>query len=232
MGMFLSLSGVIGRTQEQVRDSLTKYASMVDGGLQEADLTTNDTNCCVIEQSHNNTTVFYPYNYVEWEKSSEFISRELNAPVFSFHIHDGDLWMYVLYVNGQIVDQFNPIPEYWDENLSDEEIQSWKGDASVVAKYIAQPPGTIANYLTRWHLDAELSEKAYDDDEFGCEDWQLLDFMKKCGLPYPLDEDGNAKGKIYKLWTKELPLSNSSNVTAANRTNVTQNQKPWWKFWE
>lgn len=232
MGMFLSLSGVIGRTQDQVRDSLAKYAISVSGGLQESELTTNDSNCCVIEESHNNTTIFYPYGYIEWDKSSEFISRELSAPVFSFHIHDGDLWMYILYVDGQIVDQFNPIPDYWDENISDAEIQNWKGDASVVAKYIGQSPNKIDKYLTRWDLEAEGNEKAYNDDEFGNEDWQLLDFLRRCGLPYPLDDDGNPKGKIYKLWTKELSLSNRSDVNSNSRTERIDHVKPWWKFWE
>jgi hypothetical protein len=32
--------------------------------------------------------------------------------------------MYILYNNGQIIDQFNPIPDYWDENISDEEMES------------------------------------------------------------------------------------------------------------
>ncbi len=36
--------------------------------------------------NNNNTTIFYPYAYLEWDKSSEFISGELNAPVFSFHV--------------------------------------------------------------------------------------------------------------------------------------------------
>lgn len=232
MGTFLSLSGVVGRTQDQVRNSLTRYTSNVNGGLQEANLTTSDTNCCVIEESNSNTTIFYPFGYLEWDQSSEFISRDLNAPVFSFHIHDGDLWMYVLYVNGQIVDQFNPIPDYWDNNMSQAEIQSWKGDALVVAKYLGLVPSKIDKYLTRWDLDAEGNQKAYNDDEFANEDWQLLDFMKRCGLPYPIDDAGNAKGQIYKLWTKKLSLSTTSSVTSKGQAEVFEHSKPWWKFWE
>jgi len=59
---------------------------------------------------------------LEWDESSAFLSRELQAPVFSFHIHDGDLWMYILHVNGLAVDQFNPVPDYWDDQISSEEI--------------------------------------------------------------------------------------------------------------
>ncbi|MEJ1241053.1 hypothetical protein WBG78_23095 [Chryseolinea sp. T2] len=236
MGMFLSLSGVIGRTQDEVRDSLARYAASVDGGLQEAELTTDDKNCCVIQESNHNTTVLYPFDYIEWDRSSEFLSKELNAPVFSFHIHDGDLWMYVLYLNGQVLDQFNPIPDYWDDGVSESEIQSWKGSASVVAKHIGLPPAEIEHYLIRWDLNAEESQKAYDDDEFANEDWQLLDFLRKCRLPYPLDDDRNAKGRIYKIWTKELTLSPEINTRSGQVKTISQEKpinqaKPWWKFW-
>ena len=220
MGMFLSLSGVVGKTQRQVEQSLTNYAKFSGGGLQKETLSNNDNNFCVIKEANNNTTVFYPSGYLEWNKSSQFISKELNAPVFSFHIHDGDLWMYILYFNGEIVDQFNPVPDYWDEDISQEEIASWKGNAEMVAKYIPRiTRETIQKYLVRWDLDKE-GPKAYDHDQFCCEDWQLIDFMNKIGLSYPLDDNGNPVGSIYKLWTKELQLV-SKHTTS----------KKWWKFW-
>jgi len=207
MGMFLSLTSVIGKTQNEVEKSLTNYANSVGGGLEKENLSVENDNCCVIEEANGNTTVFNPYAYLEWDKSSEFISKDLNAPVFSFHIHDGDLWMYVLFVNGEVVDQFNPIPDYWDENIDEEEIESWKGNTAVVTKYITNvKKEDIERYLIRWDLEAEVNEKAYPNDEFTNEDWQLLDFMKRLELPYPLDDNGNPKGQIYKLWTKELPL--------------------------
>ncbi|MBK7443272.1 MAG: hypothetical protein WBP43_05985 [Chitinophagales bacterium] len=232
MGMFLSLSSVIGKTQNEVCASLTNYAKSVNGGLQQENLTTDNDNCCVIEEGNNNVTVFYPNGYLEWDNSSKFISKELKTSVFSFHIHDGDLWMYVLYSDGEIVDQFNPIPDYWDNDISDEEIESWKGNAFEIAKYI---PGLnskeIENYITRWDLDSEENNKAYPDDEFTNEDWQLLDFMKKLKLPYPLDDNFQPKGQVYKLWTKELPLRPISNSTTSSKTREANINKPWWKLW-
>jgi len=169
--------------------------------------------------------------------------------------------MYVLFVNGEPVDQFNPIPDYWDENMTDEDIESWKGDASVVARYAGNiQSSAIANYLTRWDLEAEEPVKAYPDDEFDNEDWQLLDFMKKIGLPYPLYDDDMPSGQTYKFWTRELPIRKAPSPTAATPTPVTsalrtsasgtsvpaasapgtstpvtstpvKNKKPWWKFW-
>ena len=207
MGIFLSLSGVIGKKQKDVVNSLTNFVKSVDGEIQQENLNTDNDNCCVIEETNGNTTIFYPHGYLQWDKSSEFISKDLNTPVFSCHIHDGDLWMYVLYFNGQIVDQFNPIPDYWNDNVSQKEIESWKGNAAIVAKYVTGiKQADIEKYLVRWNLEEE-NIKAYPDDVFTNEDWQLIDFMKKLRLPYPPDENGNTKGKVYKLWTREFPNS-------------------------
>ena len=120
MGMFLSLSGIIGKTQNEVEQSLLNYTKLAGGGFQKENLQEVHQNFCVVREVNGNTSVLYPSGYLEWDKSSAFISKELNTTVFSFHIHDADLWMYVLYFNGEIVDQFNPIPDYWDDEISDE----------------------------------------------------------------------------------------------------------------
>ncbi|MBX2924363.1 MAG: hypothetical protein KF746_19330 [Chitinophagaceae bacterium] len=94
MGTFLAVSSVIGKTQSQVVSSLTNYAKSVNGGLQQEDNINSETpNSCIIEELNSNTSVFYPDGYLEWDDSSKYISKELNTAVFSFHIHDGDLWM-------------------------------------------------------------------------------------------------------------------------------------------
>jgi hypothetical protein len=234
MGMFLSLSGVIGKSHTEVKNSLTKFAKSVGGGLLEETLSTDNYNCCIIDEYDNNTIIIYPNGYIEWDKSSEFISKDLKTTVFSCHIHDGDLWMYVLYNNGKVVDMFNPIPDYWDEDMSDKEIKSWAGSAKIVAQYLSNiKPKDIERYLVRWDLDEENSEKAYENDEFSKEDWQLLDFMRKIGLTYPIKDNGESKGITFKFWTKELRLQvvDSSNKTPNILQKLENNPKPWWKFW-
>lgn len=231
--MFLSLTSIIGKTKDDVVKSLTNYAKSVGGGVEKENLSTNDENCCVIVESNGNTTILNPFDYLEWDRSAEFISKDLNAPVFSFHIHDGDLWMYILFVNGVSVDQFNPIPNYW-EDISEEEIQSWEGNATTVASYVKSVKRTdIEKYLVRWDLETEETKKAYPDDEFMQEDWQLLDFMKKLGLPYPIENDGRPKGDTFKFWTKEFPLKVKVAKAASTITtsSVSAPKKPWWKFW-
>lgn len=237
MGTFASLSGVIGKSYEEVLSSLKNYTASAGGGLQPADHPKSyDDNCCILKESYGNTTIHYPYNYTEWDNSSEFISRELNTTVFSFHIHDGDFWMYVMYCNGEVVDQFNPVPDYWEENISDEEIESWKGDAETIARYVSYiNAGDIRNYLIRWNLDDEENAKAYPDDECSKEDWQLLDFMKKLKLPYPIDDNGSPDGQVFTLWTNQLRLSppkpTNQNVNESSSNTEHKKNKPWWKFW-
>lgn len=231
MGTFLSLTSVVGKTQTEVANSLRNYALSVGGGLEKEDLPVDHDNCCVLKEADGNTSIFYPYGYGEWDASTAFISKELSAPVFSFHIHDGDLWMYLLFANGNVADQFNPLPDYWDDNISKEEMQSWKGNAKLVSSYFSHiQPASIEKYLVPWDLESEGTNKAYAADEYEQEDWQLLDFMKKLQLPYPLTDEGNANGEVYKLYTKELKPGTISKYSKATLAKDNED-KSWWKFW-
>jgi len=52
----------------------------------------------------------------------------------------------------------------------------------------------------RWDLDEPEPLKAYPDDEFSAgEDWQLVDFMRKLGLVYPVSDDGELSGITYRF---------------------------------
>jgi hypothetical protein len=234
MGTFLSMTSVIGKSKDEVIHSLTRYAQSVNGGLEKANLSIDNDNCCVITEANGNTTVLNPDDFLEWDASSEFISGDLNAPVFSFHIHDGDLWMYTLFANGKTVDQFNPIPDYWEEDLDEDELRKWEGSATTVHQYIGSvKPADIEKYLVRWDTDDEDGKKAYPDDEYEQEDWQLLDFMRKLSLPYPLKEDGTPKGETFRLWTKDLPLQSDKPLSSEekHKSGDHPSGKPWWKFW-
>lgn len=233
MGMFLAMSSVIGKSEKEVVRSLSKYVAQTAGGLAPESLSPDDDQCCVIETAEGNTTVYYPNDYLEWDETSEFISMDLDAPVFSFHIHDGDLWMYVFFVNGEIADQFNPLPDYWNENIGQEELAAWQGDAATICTYIPSlKQAGIENYLVRWDLDSDQTVKAYPDDEYSQEDWQLLDFMKKLKLPYPLAENGTPKGHTYRLYTRKIPPSAKGSTPGSTRSETDpQPKKPWWKIW-
>lgn len=201
MGLFLSMSGVIGADEAAVVTALRDYAIARNGNLTPEPLTTKDDGCLVISQGIGGVTVLYPGDFFDWENASEYLSRELRTSAFSFHIHDGDLWMYVLFDNGREVDQFNPVPDYWDEN---EDRSAWQGNAKEVATRVpGLNPESISKYLVQWGDDVFESDerkKAYPDDRF-CygDDWQLVDFMNRLGLVYPVGDDGSPHGESYRF---------------------------------
>ena len=95
-------------------------------------------------------------------------------------------WGYELYDKGEILDRFNPMPDYFEE-VSEEKIEQLKGDARIIAGQFHVEQASIERYLVRWSADT-MDEKAYQDDEYGYEDWQMVDFMRKLGYPYDFDE--------------------------------------------
>ncbi|HOD82055.1 MAG: hypothetical protein BWX88_00775 [Planctomycetes bacterium ADurb.Bin126] len=201
MGLFLSMSGVVGGTEDSVIDALRTYAECNGGSLEDKQLTTEEDGCLVISKGIGGVTVLYPGDFFDWETVSQFLSERLAKAVFSFHIHDGDLWMYSLYEDGEVVDQFNPVPDYWQE-LEGEERDSWRGNPTAVAQRVpGLAPEEISRYLVRWDdeaLKSPLRKKAYPTDKFAYgEDWQLVDFMGKLGLDYPVDDRGMPHGLTY-----------------------------------
>ena len=100
--------------------------------------------------------------------------------------------MYEFYLSGEQIDQFNTMPSYWGE-VSSEEKDALRGDAELLARHW---PGLTADSIRGYlrHQSAieeesdDLSTKAYPDDEFPSVDcWQLADFLRKLGTPYPPD---------------------------------------------
>jgi hypothetical protein len=114
--------------------------------------------------------------------------------------------MYGLYENENLVDQFNPVADYWQE-LDEEEQRSWQGNAAAVAKRVpGLSAGEISRYLVRWGdevFESAERNKAYHSDRsrYG-DEWQLLDFMNKLGLDYPVDDRGAPRGGTYRFTCK------------------------------
>jgi hypothetical protein len=227
MGLFLALSGVIGASANDVQAALSEFAESRSGGFQLAKGTTDDPNIGVITRGCRNTTVLYPDGFCEWDDASKHISAKLDKSVFSLHIHDGDLWMFVLFQNGEDVGRFNPIPGYWEELPPDERVK-WQGDACLITGLVpGVSAGAIAKYFVEWDLEQEDPVKAYPDDKFTiCDCWQMCDFMKKIGLEYPMGDDGSILGETFRFWTKGFRLRQPK-----ARVTPPRQKKPWWKPW-
>lgn len=205
MGLFLSISGVIGADSGAVERSIASFANSRGGTFEPHVGAADDEKTAVISQGGPNTTVICPRD-LHWDDLSQHLSQELQVPVFSLHIHDGDLWMFVLFASGKQVAQFNPLPDYWEE-LEPEDKASWAGDAQAVCRHIAGlSPESIENYFVEWTDEISQSgQKAYPDDEYAYgSEWQMTDFMRRVGLTYPVDQDGRFDGKAFRLRVRRL----------------------------
>ena len=199
MGEFVAMSGVSKASRRDVLECLEKFAVSHGGVLAPAPGGKPYDHLILAGEDFGPITVMYPDGFIGWEEASKYLSETLGVPVISLHIHDGDLWMYVLYREGEEVDQFNPIPDYWSEDVSPEELSSWAGDAAVVAEtWDGVDAGSIEKYLVTWDLDDDEPGKAYETDQHLIGDcWQIVDFMGKLGLTYPVDDQGRATGEAY-----------------------------------
>ena len=188
------MSGVANSSRAAVEEALRAYATERGGTLEAVGPSADPSDALLIAESGSHVTVMYPGEFVQWDEASQYLSRTLSTSVFSLHIHDEDLWMYVLFSKGEQVDQFNPIPDYWKRKMPKSEKQVWAGNAAVVAQHWpGLVPGIHSGYLLEWDLDVEDSDNAYDDDQFPYNDcWQVTDFMRRLGLVYPIDDDGKA----------------------------------------
>ena len=205
MGLFLAMSGIVGAKKQAVEHALSSFVRTRDGAFRRTTRSTEEPNTLVLLDHESKCSVLYPWGFLEWDEASRHLSSELSAPVFSFHIHDEDLWMFVLFDRGEPVAQFNPLPEYWDDGISDDEKASWAGDAAKIATHV---PGVTADaigpYLRHWDFDDEHPGKAFPDDQFHFQDcWQMCDFLKRVGLTYPLDDTGRAIGETYEFVVPE-----------------------------
>ncbi len=231
MGLFLSMSGIMDVSSTSVRDALRAYAESKSFPFEMVGGTTDAGDIGAITREGKNTTILYPAEFLHWDEASQFLSGRLAKPVFSFHIHDGDLWMYTLFNEGREMDWFNPLPEYWQDNLPPEEKEKWRGRAELVARLVpGVSPGAISKYLVTWDLQQTDCPKAYPDDAFAlCDCWQVCDFMKKLGLLYPVRDDGTILGDTFRL--RDGGLRRRPRPDPVNPVKKPPVKKPWWKFW-
>ena len=238
MGLFLSASGVLSPDAEAIRDVISAYAASNDGTFDFRAGTTDDRNIGVMQATQSTTTVLYPDGFTNWDDLSKFLSVELARPVFSFHIHDGDLWMFIAFKDGDEGACFNPISDYWQE-IDDDERRRWAGNAPSVASLVGDvDPASIERYFVPWTEEVLATEKkAYADDEFAIGSaWQLVDFMRRLGFVYPLDDGGTPTGETYylKIGRPRRAPAIADAQSPEPKPSFSQKNSPaksWWKFW-
>jgi hypothetical protein len=196
------MSSAVGGRRAEMEAYVAAYAATRNGSLDQASGGVPEDQEARLLETDGGATIVYPDGFTEWDELSAKLSCDLKKRVFSFHIHDGDLWMFVLFVDGREVAKFNPVPDYWEE-LEPDERAKWLPSADDVTRHV---PGIrserLAPYLVEWPEDG-LPGKAQPEDEFGFIDWQVVDFMRQLRFGFP--EPGH--GMSYRFRGEAAALS-------------------------
>lgn len=131
------------------------------------------------------------------------LSHHLSASSILLHFSDDVVWSYDLFQAGQMLDSYSSRPNYF-ATASEDQIMRLKGRPEVIcSNWPNVRPDDIAFYLSNKELLADGSEsKAYGTDKSPEWDaWQVCDFMRKLGLEYPVDENGDSIREPIKQMT-------------------------------
>lgn len=183
MGLFLEMVIIQHCKERTVKTAFKKFEKTENSYALSASE-------CRYKKYDKGMLVLLNENCNGYDKLTDALSEELNKPVMLLYIYDEDFWGYYFYENGKEVDCFSPMPDYFGEAVSEEEVNRFAGKKAVIAEYFGINEREIEGYLvTRTEeLEEEIYDsniKAYADDEYGiCECWQVTDFMRKVGYPY------------------------------------------------
>src|SRR5436305_1544951 len=104
MGGFLTIAGTANTKLPDLEAALRSYA-VAEGGKFTRAPKGIDTGAAVITSGDaGRLSLLCPAGYQKCDKLAAFLSKKLKTPVFLFHIHDGDFWMYWLFAAGKEVD--------------------------------------------------------------------------------------------------------------------------------
>lgn len=177
--MFVKILIVKESTKQHALDIL-KEISALNNNEMELDMTD-----IYATEIGADTMVRLNFSCVGSDELSECFSLKHSGVVLFLQIYDGDFWEYMLFKDGDILDRFCPVPDYFDD-LTEDEMALYSGKPEVMAHFFDVQPCDIEKYFIRWTDDISVDYKAYDSDEFGCEDWQMADFMDKIGFSYDM----------------------------------------------
>jgi hypothetical protein len=122
------------------------------------------------------TVILWPQPFAELA-AAEFVSRRLGTLVSSISLYDGDYWRHVLFRDGEVLDRFGNVPDYFAENEQDAARlrDKFGGQPAVVADAVGCPPERLAPYLVRADLDEDTDP------------WIFVEFWRQFGPRYPED---------------------------------------------
>lgn len=72
-----------------------------------------------------------------WNEVPRRLSQELQCPALAVLNHDDDIFSYVLYRNGELLDEYNSLPDYWDD--TDDPVPPEGGNPAVLCEHFGMP---------------------------------------------------------------------------------------------
>lgn len=182
MGLFLEIAIIKGRGLFPVKKYLNNIATDSNNyGIVPEKCTMVSNKAGTVLQFNEDTTGF--------EELAARLSEEANGTVLLCYIYDDDFWGYSLYDKGQEKDVFCPIPDYFGD-VDEEDVLKMAGNAEVLSKAFNVPSARVCRYLHFWQdLEGNPSGKAYPEDKYGYDTWQMYDFIKALGFKLPEEEE-------------------------------------------
>ena len=104
MGLFLETAILPGCAEEQVRTALAALEGQDGlGQLKAAE--------CQIKAQNGGVSVLFNEYCAGYEPFARALSAQLGRLVLYLYIYDEDFWGYFCCENGELLDEFNPMPD-------------------------------------------------------------------------------------------------------------------------
>ena len=155
------------------------------------------------------------------------LSAELKTVAVGILVHDSDIFQYLVYENGVLIDQFDSKPDYFGP-VSDAQKNEWRGDFSKLLPYATKGVAS-----SRFKLVAE--KKCLFEEERAGEFAELLGIdpsRAKTGFKYTQDAEHSFKLVYAKGYSQDQALlveavsrGDMSEVLALLEKGVSPNQK-------
>jgi len=81
----------------------------------------------------------FPDNCGQDDRVSLAIAKRVEYDVLHLVVHDDDIFCYWYYRNGKLVDKYNSIPDYFGEEITEEEIKRLQGQPEVFEHVVDHP---------------------------------------------------------------------------------------------
>lgn len=188
MGRFAFISAFVNRDKATVTNALSEYAQSCNGIFERGskDPEIEET---IIHGGCDVAAITFGRDAGDPDLITAEIARILDTWGIYFHIHDGDLWLYVLYQSGEEVEEFSVRPEYFGDP---DATTSQAPPQRIFDAFPSADPVKIERYLLPWTPELE-GQKANPTDNYEYHDcMQLLDFINALGIQYPHPLDGDA----------------------------------------